>query len=36
MHVPVWIAASFLIAIFVVIALIGLAIDIIRIYDSPE
>jgi hypothetical protein len=36
MHVPVWIAAAFLIAICVVIALIGLAIDIIRISHSPE
>jgi hypothetical protein len=36
MRALVWIAAAFLIAIFVVIALGKLAIDIISIHDSPE
>jgi hypothetical protein len=36
MRVLVWIAVAFLIAIFVVIALGRLALDIIGIHDSPE
>jgi hypothetical protein len=36
MRALVWIAAAFLIAIFVVIALGKLAIDIISTHDSPE
>jgi hypothetical protein len=36
MRVLVWIAAAFLIATFVVIALVRLAIDIIGSHDSPE
>jgi len=36
MHALVWIAVAFLIAIFVVIALGRLAIDIICTHDSPE
>ena len=35
MRILVWIAAA-LIVVFVVIALGGLALDIIRAYDSPE
>jgi hypothetical protein len=36
MRVLVWVAVAILIAIFVVIALAGLALDIIRAHDSPE
>jgi hypothetical protein len=36
MRVLVWIAVAFLIAIFVVIALGRLALDIIGTHDSPE
>jgi hypothetical protein len=36
MRLLVWIAVAFLIAIFVVIALGKLAIDIIGTHDSPE
>ena len=36
MRFLVWIAVAFLIAIFVVIALGKLAIDVIRTHDSPE
>jgi hypothetical protein len=36
MRFLVWIAVAFLIAIFVVITLGKLAIDIIRTHDSPE
>jgi hypothetical protein len=36
MWMLVWIAVAFLIATFVVIALIGLAVDIIHSHDSPE
>jgi hypothetical protein len=36
MRVLVWIAVAFLIAIFVIIALGKLAIDIISTHDSPE
>ena len=36
MRALVWIAVAFLIAIFVVIVLGKLAIDIIRTHDSPE
>ena len=36
MRLLVWIAVAFLIAIFVVIALGKLAIDIISTHDSPE
>ena len=32
----VWIAVAFLIAMFVGIALVGLALDFIRAHDSPQ
>jgi hypothetical protein len=35
MRVMVWIAAAFLFAVFAVIALIRLALEIIRVHDSP-
>ena len=36
MRILVWVAVAILIAIFVVIVLTGLALDIIRAHDSPE
>jgi len=36
MRVLAWVAVAILIAIFVVIVLVGLALDIIRAHDSPE
>jgi hypothetical protein len=36
MRVLVWIAMTFLMAVFVVIVLVGLALDLVRAHDSPE
>jgi hypothetical protein len=36
MRVLVWIALTFLISLFVVLALVRFALDIVRAHDSPE